>query len=120
MENPGYPIVREVFKQNGFEIEAIGIEKDGLNISQLENSSSHIVYTTPSHQFPCGAVYVNSKKISATKLGEKKMMELLLKTTMIANYDITPNRFLQLPVLNRVQMLYIWEPYQRFFLQVCE
>ncbi|EGO63804.1 PLP-dependent aminotransferase family protein [Acetonema longum] len=72
LEDPGYPIAREVFKQSGFKITAIDVEKDGLNISQLENSSARIVYVTPSHQFPCGVIMPIQKRYQLLNWAEKR------------------------------------------------
>ncbi len=39
------------------------MEKDGIDLEQLENSSAKIVYITPSHQFPLGSVMPIQKRL---------------------------------------------------------
>ncbi len=56
IEEPGYDGSRIVFENNDFEIHPISVKSDGINISELENSSAKIVYITPSHQFPTGII----------------------------------------------------------------
>lgn len=56
IEEPGYDGARIVFENNNFEISPIPVKSDGISISELENSSSKLVYITPSHQFPTGVV----------------------------------------------------------------
>lgn len=56
IEEPGFDGARIVFENNNFEINPIPVKSDGINISELENSSAKLVYITPSHQFPTGVV----------------------------------------------------------------
>ncbi|EKQ55913.1 MULTISPECIES: PLP-dependent aminotransferase family protein [unclassified Clostridium] len=63
VEDPGYDGARTIFTNNGYEVIPIGLENDGINIEELENSSARIVYVTPSHQFPMGAVMPISKRL---------------------------------------------------------
>ncbi|WP_313891753.1 PLP-dependent aminotransferase family protein [Psychrobacillus sp.] len=67
MEEPGYDVVRKVFRHNGFQINPIPLEKDGLNIQNLYESKSSIVYITPSHQFPYGMVMPIAKRMQLLK-----------------------------------------------------
>lgn len=63
LEDPGYFGARTIFKNNGFKVIPISIKEDGLNLDELRNSSSKIVYVTPSHQFPTGAVMPIQKRL---------------------------------------------------------
>ena len=59
MEEPGYLSARRVFQSQGAEILPISVDSAGLMIEQLRSISNSVVkfvYTTPSHQFPTGAV----------------------------------------------------------------
>lgn len=56
VENPGYHLPRDVFRNLGFSIDPIGIGPAGLNLNALESSSGTVVYVTPSHQMPLGYV----------------------------------------------------------------
>ncbi|MGN4127984.1 PLP-dependent aminotransferase family protein [Lysinibacillus sphaericus] len=67
IEEPGYDGVRTIFRNNGFNIHPISLDKDGLNISKLYESKSRIVYITPSHQFPYGMVMPIAKRIQLLK-----------------------------------------------------
>ena len=63
VEEPGYSGARDIFRNNGFTVVPITVEKDGLDITELTNSSAKIVYVTPSHQFPTGAVMPIQKRL---------------------------------------------------------
>ncbi|MED1737943.1 PLP-dependent aminotransferase family protein [Bacillus swezeyi] len=62
-ENPGYDGVRSVFLNHGCTIQPIGLEADGIDLSQLEESRAKLVYITPSHQFPYGMVLPIQKRL---------------------------------------------------------
>lgn len=62
MEEPGYNGVRVVFQQHGFPIIPIPLEEDGIRLDALEESDAPLVYITPSHQEPSGAVMPYAKR----------------------------------------------------------
>ncbi len=63
LEEPGYMGARKIFQNNGLEVVPIGVQKDGLNIKELESSPVRAVYATPSHQFPTGGVMPIQKRL---------------------------------------------------------
>lgn len=56
IENPGYPLTHHIFKQTDRPAIPINVDNEGLLINDLEHSKANVVYVTPSHQFPTGAV----------------------------------------------------------------
>jgi GntR family transcriptional regulator / MocR family aminotransferase len=58
MEEPGYLSARRVFQSQGAEILPISVDTSGMMVKQLHSTANPIklVYTTPSHQFPTGAI----------------------------------------------------------------
>jgi len=56
VENPGYHLPRDVFRNLGFSIDPIDIGSSSLNPDALRASESTVVYITPSHQMPLGYV----------------------------------------------------------------
>ena len=53
-ENPGYsPIPRHQLGQLAI---PISVDTDGIVVEQLQKTNANVVYITPSHQFPTGAV----------------------------------------------------------------
>lgn len=56
LEEPGYTGAREIFRNNGFKVMPVSVDRDGLNVEELEASNLKAIYVTPSHQFPTGAV----------------------------------------------------------------
>jgi len=78
IENPGYHLPRDVFRNNGFNITPIAVGTDGLNLNTLRSTSSTVTYVTPSHQMPLGYVMPVANRlelISWSKMGERLIIE---------------------------------------------
>ena len=59
IEDPGYLSARLIFQTHGAKILPIGVDESGLIVEQIQKSTLpniRLVYVTPSHQFPTGAV----------------------------------------------------------------
>ena len=63
VEDPGYRGVKEILYNHGFDVLPISLEKDGINLKELESCSAKVVYVTPSHQFPTGSVMPIQKRL---------------------------------------------------------
>ena len=55
-ENPGYIPVRSIFRDRGFKMTLVPIDKDGITIEKLPANIPSTVYVSPSNQFPTGSV----------------------------------------------------------------
>ncbi|MFZ7102037.1 MAG: PLP-dependent aminotransferase family protein [Peptococcaceae bacterium] len=62
-EDPGFKQARHIFKDHNFNIIPIKLEEDGIDVGILAASRAKIVYVSPSHQFPMGAVMPINKRI---------------------------------------------------------
>lgn len=56
MENPTYKQAYQTFRNLKYKVNCIKLDKNGMNIEELESTDSNIVYVMPSHQFPLGIV----------------------------------------------------------------
>ncbi len=59
MEDPGYLNARRIFLSHGANLLPVGVDEAGLKVGELTQqppSSIRLVYVTPSHQFPTGAI----------------------------------------------------------------
>ena len=54
LENPGYKGARSVFECLDYNIEAMDVGAKGINMEQLKEMESKLIYVTPSHQYPTG------------------------------------------------------------------
>jgi len=53
IEEPGYPVAREVLAASGAQLVPCPVDADGLLVSELP-AGLKLIYTTPSHQYPLG------------------------------------------------------------------
>ncbi|MFR6642544.1 MAG: PLP-dependent aminotransferase family protein [Megasphaera sp.] len=56
VEEPGFRLGREIFRNSGYSIVPIPIKDGLLQVDELERSNVRLVYVSPSHQFPTGTV----------------------------------------------------------------
>lgn len=63
MEDPGSDKFRFIFDRYQFQIKPIAVHDHGIDIKELEESKSKIVFVTPSHQFPKGIVMSASNRL---------------------------------------------------------
>ena len=53
IEEPGYPLARDVFASYGAKVVPVRVDHEGLVVDDLP-AATRLVFTTPSHQFPTG------------------------------------------------------------------
>jgi GntR family transcriptional regulator / MocR family aminotransferase len=57
IENPGYGSAAAVFRSYGAKLVPVPVDSQGISVEALSGiDGARLVYTTPSHQFPTGAV----------------------------------------------------------------
>jgi GntR family transcriptional regulator / MocR family aminotransferase len=75
MEEPGYLSARRVFQSQGAEILPISVDSSGLRVEQLQSIANlvvKLVYTTPSHQFPTGAILALPRRLELLAWGQQQ------------------------------------------------
>jgi GntR family transcriptional regulator / MocR family aminotransferase len=77
LENPGYSAIPRIQLQN--KAIPIPVDEDGLIVDELERTNANVVYITPSHQFPTGAVLSATRRTQllhwAAKLENRFIIE---------------------------------------------
>lgn len=61
-EEPGYDAMRNIFLTKGYSLTTIPVLEDGIDVELLTKTNCNLVYMTPSHQFPTGAVTPITKR----------------------------------------------------------
>ncbi|NEP19087.1 MAG: PLP-dependent aminotransferase family protein, partial [Leptolyngbya sp. SIO4C1] len=66
MEEPGYLGACSIFRASGAKVVSVGCDRDGLMVNQLKRAEPlpRLVYVTPSHQFPTGALLSLSRRLA--------------------------------------------------------
>jgi len=63
MEQPGYHVAQKVFSEYGYAINKITLNSDGIDINEVKNKKANLLYITPSHQYPTGAIMPVSNRL---------------------------------------------------------
>ena len=62
VEDPGYKKVSQIYQSNHVNCRYIPLDKQGIVISSLEQSSADIVHISPSHHYPTGIITPISRR----------------------------------------------------------
>ena len=62
VENPGYDIIRKVYKRLGYSIDVLDLGRDGIVSEQLKNTKAQLLHVTPFHSYPSNVSASISKK----------------------------------------------------------
>lgn len=66
MEDPGYLSARNTFLAQGAQVWPVPVDESGIVVKHLSEFSAaniHLVYVTPSHQFPTGSILSLSRRL---------------------------------------------------------
>lgn len=77
MEDPCYDGASTVFKNNNFKILTVPVNNNGIDIESLSTLSTPMVYVSPSHQFPTGAIMPIQNRIKLLNLAYKNNMIII-------------------------------------------
>lgn len=72
LEEPGYPGAQRTFAAHGADVRGVPVDDDGLRIDLLRGlvGPARLVYVTPSHQFPLGAVLSFPRRLELLRWAE--------------------------------------------------
>lgn len=56
VEDPGYPRLAAIYRANGLDVRAVGLDAEGMSMAGLRESGARVAHVMPSHQFPTGLV----------------------------------------------------------------
>lgn len=76
LENPGYSAIPPDQMDRAI---AIAIDEDGLIVDELEKSEAQLIYVTPSHQFPTGAVLSAARRTQLLKWANQSSTRYIIE-----------------------------------------
>ncbi|HDR3651079.1 PLP-dependent aminotransferase family protein [Bacillus sp. SM-B1] len=71
VENPGYHRKMVVFEQGEKKVQMLSLDRDGICMADLENSTANVVFVTPSHQFPYGMIMPITRRTQLLQWAKK-------------------------------------------------
>lgn len=64
VEEPGYPTVRASFLAEGARMHYVPVDHAGIRVAAFANRRARLVHTTPSHQYPTGAILSLERRLT--------------------------------------------------------
>lgn len=76
VEEPGYPPVTSLFHALGANVAPVPVDSDGIQVEQLPEDT-RLIYVTPSHQSPTGAVMSMKRRTALLKFAEARNIGII-------------------------------------------
>lgn len=70
-EDPTYMKAYRSFADAGFPVRLVSTDRNGMNVTQLEETGAHMAYVMPSHQYPTGIVMPIGRRLELLKWADK-------------------------------------------------
>jgi GntR family transcriptional regulator/MocR family aminotransferase len=71
MEDPGYVGASQAFLTHGARLHPVAVDADGIRLESLPDRGGKVLYVTPSHQFPTGAVLSLPRRLELLAWADK-------------------------------------------------
>jgi GntR family transcriptional regulator/MocR family aminotransferase len=71
LEEPGYLGARQAFLMHGARLHPVPVDEAGVRLEALPDEAAKLLYVTPSHQFPTGAVLALPRRLELLAWAEK-------------------------------------------------
>jgi len=71
VENPLSYGIRHTLENNKVKVEPIGIDEYGMLTPDLPRTPPHLIFTTPSHQFPTGVILPAKRRVELVRYARK-------------------------------------------------
>lgn len=101
LENPGYPAVHRMFSQHKRKVYPIAVDEEGIIIQELEQTQANVVYITPSHQFPTGAVLSATRRAQALNWAAQSSSRYIIEDDYDSEFRYTGKPIPALHALDR-------------------
>ncbi|WP_330949431.1 MocR-like pyridoxine biosynthesis transcription factor PdxR [Virgibacillus sp. MG-45] len=72
VEDPGYHVISRILAHYPNHVYPLRVDGEGLDVGALEGSNVQLVYTTPSHHFPYGAVLSANRRVQLLNWASSK------------------------------------------------
>lgn len=79
MEEPTYERAYRIFQSFAYEITAVPVDGNGMNVEKLRKSGARVAYVMPSHQYPTGIVMPIGRRIELLRWAMEKPDRYLIE-----------------------------------------
>jgi GntR family transcriptional regulator/MocR family aminotransferase len=71
-EEPGYARARSLFLEFGYDVKPIPVGTNGIDLKRLQNEKADLLFLTPSHQYPTGAIIPVDNRVKILNWAKKR------------------------------------------------
>lgn len=79
MEEPTYERAYRIFQSFAYEITAVPVDGNGMNVEKLRKTKARVAYVMPSHQYPTGIVMPIGRRIELLRWAMEKPDRYLIE-----------------------------------------
>lgn len=79
MEEPTYKRAYRIFQSFAYEIEAVPMDRSGMDVEKLKQTRARVAYVMPSHQYPTGVVMPIGRRMELLKWAKEEEDRYLIE-----------------------------------------
>lgn len=103
VENPGYFRIYQLLKSQQLDVSPIQLDKDGVNIKEIETEDPNFLFITPSHQFPTGKIMPISRRIELLNWAGAKEGRYIIEDDYDSEFKYVTDNIPSLQSLDHIQ-----------------
>ena len=92
-ENPTYKQAYRLFRGLAYKTVPVGMDKNGMKVTELSDSGADIAYVTPSHQYPTGIIMPIGRRMELLKWAKEEPDRYVIEDDYDSEFRIKGNRF---------------------------
>lgn len=71
IEEPGYPTAQSLLRSAGARLVGVPCDADGMDVARAAGPPPRLIYVTPSHQYPTGAVMSLTRRLALLEMAQR-------------------------------------------------
>ncbi|MBO5229011.1 MAG: PLP-dependent aminotransferase family protein, partial [Lachnospiraceae bacterium] len=79
VEDPGYQKIAKIYRANDVKCVHIPVDKEGVNVAELEKTGAEVLHISPSHHFPTGIVTPISRRYEILSWASKEPSRYIIE-----------------------------------------
>lgn len=105
VEDPGYHRIYNLLKKRGYDVLPVPLDHNGIQLSELNDSNTQLVFVTPSHQFPTGKIMPISRRNELLNWAAQHKNRYIIEDDYDSEYKYETGHIPSLQSLDRQQQV---------------
>lgn len=119
IEKPSYPPIQHVLQKKKRAYDYVFVEEDGISLDSLKKANGHIVYVTPSHQFPTGNIMNLKKRTQLLNWSYQERARYIIEDDYDSEFRYTGKPIPPLQSLDREQKVIYMSTFSKSLFPSC-